>query len=105
MGDPDILAISRTVGGELVQEDRTSSYRYATAGVVSFISRYQTLLPGDVVSMGTAIGIGRAPRRPLASADLRTRPVTVSITIEGIGTLTNTVCLEGSFPMWEPLRP
>ncbi|HJP80210.1 MAG TPA: fumarylacetoacetate hydrolase family protein [Pseudonocardiaceae bacterium] len=105
MGDPDDLAISCTVDGELVQEDRTSSYRYGTAEVVSFISRYQTLLPGDVVSMGTAIGTGRAPHRPLASADLRARPSTVSITIEGVGTLTNTVTLEGSFPGREPQRP
>lgn len=98
MGDPDDLAIRCVVDGEVVQEDRTSSYRYHAAEVLSFISRYQTLLPGDIVSMGTAINSRQGAVRPLASVDLRHKPDTVSVFIEGIGTLTNSVVLDGAFP-------
>lgn len=94
--DPTDLRIRCTVDGELVQDDRTSSYRYGPAEAISFISRYQTLLPGDVVSLGTAIDKNRA-QRPLASVDLRQAPREVSVTIEGIGTLTSTITLEGDF--------
>jgi 2-keto-4-pentenoate hydratase/2-oxohepta-3-ene-1,7-dioic acid hydratase in catechol pathway len=95
--DPDNLAIGCVVDGQIVQDDRTSSYRYTSAEVLSFISSYQTLLPGDVVSLGTAINSRQADVRPLASVDLRSRPDTVSVFIEGIGTLTSTVVLEGDF--------
>ncbi|MEV1293398.1 fumarylacetoacetate hydrolase family protein [Pseudonocardia sp. NPDC049635] len=93
--DPDDLAISCTVDGETVQDDRTSSYRYRAADAVAFISRYQTLLPGDVVSLGTAIGSRNDRNRPLSSVDLRRGPGRVAVTIEGIGTLVSSVELEG----------
>jgi len=48
--------------------------------IVSYVSKAMTLLPGDVILTGTPSGVG-----PLRPGD------EVSITIEGIGTLTNTV--------------
>jgi 2-keto-4-pentenoate hydratase/2-oxohepta-3-ene-1,7-dioic acid hydratase in catechol pathway len=48
--------------------------------LVSYVSTYFTLLPGDVILTGTPAGIG-----PLAAGD------TVSVEIEGIGTLSNPV--------------
>jgi 2-keto-4-pentenoate hydratase/2-oxohepta-3-ene-1,7-dioic acid hydratase in catechol pathway len=89
--DPDNLRVECRLDGEIVQSDSTASYRYTVAEVVSFVSQYETLLPGDVISMGTAVSnLGRATR-PLSSLDLRAGVQDVSITIDGIGTLRNDV--------------
>lgn len=91
MLDPDNLSIRCWADGELIHEDRTTSYRFNAAQVLSFISRYETLLPGDVVSLGTALGTSNERRRPLSSIDLRHNIKDVSIQIESIGTLANPV--------------
>ncbi len=52
--DPDKLAVSCKVGGEIVAQDSTRFYNYKVAEIVSFISQFQTLQPGDVISCGTA---------------------------------------------------
>ncbi|HET8699058.1 MAG TPA: fumarylacetoacetate hydrolase family protein, partial [Gammaproteobacteria bacterium] len=54
IADPDDLAVRCKVGGELVADDSTRYYNYKVAEVVSFISQFHTLEPGDVVSLGTA---------------------------------------------------
>jgi 2-keto-4-pentenoate hydratase/2-oxohepta-3-ene-1,7-dioic acid hydratase in catechol pathway len=91
ISDPDSLRIECRLDGEVVQSDSTASYRYSVAEVVSFVSQYETLLAGDVISMGTAVSnTGKAPR-PLSSLDLRAGVESVSITIDGIGTLRSDV--------------
>jgi 2-keto-4-pentenoate hydratase/2-oxohepta-3-ene-1,7-dioic acid hydratase in catechol pathway len=50
------------------------------AGLIAFASSIMTLLPGDVILTGTPAGVG-----PLKDGD------TISIEVEGIGTLTNEV--------------
>ena len=78
--DPADLAITTTVNGELRQAARTSQMLTSVADLVAFVSQAMTLLPGDVILTGTPAGVG-----PLAVGD------EVSVTIEGVGTLTNPV--------------
>jgi len=80
--DADVsdVAIRTEVNGELRQDDRTSSLLQSVEALVSFASKVMTLLPGDVLLTGTPAGVG-----PLVVGD------EVSVSIEGIGTLTNTV--------------
>ncbi|MDQ1582920.1 MAG: hypothetical protein QOF36_974 [Microbacteriaceae bacterium] len=91
ISDPDNLRIECRLDGEVVQSDSSASYRYTVAEVVSFVSQYETLLPGDVISMGTAVSNTGQATRPLSSLDLRAGVQDVSVTIEGIGTLRSTV--------------
>jgi 2-keto-4-pentenoate hydratase/2-oxohepta-3-ene-1,7-dioic acid hydratase in catechol pathway len=78
--DPADLSIRTRVNDEVRQDARTSQMHFSPAALVSFVSGFMTLLPGDVLLTGTPAGIG-----PLSVGDR------VSVDIEGIGTLTNTV--------------
>ena len=78
--DPDGLDISCTVNGEVRQNSNTSYMLRDARMLVSWISHVMTLLPGDVILTGTPAGVG-----PLAPGD------ECSVTIAGIGTLTNPV--------------
>jgi 2-keto-4-pentenoate hydratase/2-oxohepta-3-ene-1,7-dioic acid hydratase in catechol pathway len=74
------LRVRTTVNGEVRQDGSTAQMIRGVAELVSFVSAAMTLLPGDVILTGTPAGVG-----PLAVGD------EVSVTIEGIGTLTNPV--------------
>jgi 2-keto-4-pentenoate hydratase/2-oxohepta-3-ene-1,7-dioic acid hydratase in catechol pathway len=60
------------------------------AEIVSFISQFQTLQPGDVVSCGTAFKPS-ANRKSIHHANLQKVDGPVEVTIEGLGTLQNPV--------------
>ncbi|MFT3900515.1 MAG: fumarylacetoacetate hydrolase family protein [Gordonia sp. (in: high G+C Gram-positive bacteria)] len=62
------------------QQSRTSLMLHGVGEIVEWISRVMTLLPGDVILTGTPEGVG-----PLVAGDR------VSVTVEGLGTLTNPV--------------
>ena len=78
--DPADLEVTCTVDGELRQQGRTSQLIFDVPTLISYISRVMTLLPGDVVLTGTPSGVG--PINPGQS---------VEVTIQGLGTLTNSV--------------
>ncbi|NIH81949.1 2-keto-4-pentenoate hydratase/2-oxohepta-3-ene-1,7-dioic acid hydratase in catechol pathway [Amycolatopsis viridis] len=78
--DPSDLAIRTEVDGEVKQDSRTSLLIHKIPELVEFVSGVMTLLPGDVILTGTPAGVGQI-----------TDGQAVSITIEGIGTLTNPV--------------
>ncbi|NYI72474.1 2-keto-4-pentenoate hydratase/2-oxohepta-3-ene-1,7-dioic acid hydratase in catechol pathway [Naumannella cuiyingiana] len=79
------LELSTSVDGEQRQAGNTRDLVHPIADLVAYISSYTTLLPGDVILTGTPAGVGEM------------RPgQTVSVHIEGIGTLTNTVGEPGS---------
>ncbi|MFT3661706.1 MAG: fumarylacetoacetate hydrolase family protein [Gordonia sp. (in: high G+C Gram-positive bacteria)] len=78
--DPSDLAIDTVLDGETRQSSRTSRMLHDVGEIVEWISRVMTLLPGDVILTGTPAGIG-----PMTAGQ------TVSVTVEGIGTLTNPV--------------
>ena len=76
------LALSTSVNGEV----RTSSLRRDVPALIAYASSVMTLLPGDVLLAGAPVGDGALPAAgPLEPGD------EVSVTIEGIGTLTNKV--------------
>ena len=83
--DPDNLRVSCKVGGEVVAEDSTRYYNYKVAEIVSFISQFQTLHPGDVISCGTAFKPS-ADRKSIHHANLQVVDGPVEVSIEGLGT-------------------
>ena len=78
--DPSDLRMVTRVNGEIVQDGRTSQMIHDIGTQIAFMSTVMTLLPGDVILTGTPAGVG-----PIKDGD------TVSVEIEGIGTLTNPV--------------
>ncbi|WP_370618942.1 fumarylacetoacetate hydrolase family protein [Mumia qirimensis] len=78
--DPSDLRVTTTVGDRVVQDGRTSSMVVGVPALIAYVSSFMTLLPGDVILTGTPEGVG-----PMNPGD------EVSVTVEGIGTLTNKV--------------
>jgi 2-keto-4-pentenoate hydratase/2-oxohepta-3-ene-1,7-dioic acid hydratase in catechol pathway len=78
--DPADLELITSVNGEVRQQSRTSQMSVRVPALIAYVSQIMTLLPGDVLLTGTPAGSG-----PLTDGD------EVSVTIEGIGTLTNRV--------------
>lgn len=88
--DPHALAIACHHQGRLVTEDNTANLTHKMAEVIAFLSGYMTLLPGDVVSLGTALKRS-AQGGAVQNIDLNRLGGPVSVTIERIGTLENLV--------------
>jgi 2-keto-4-pentenoate hydratase/2-oxohepta-3-ene-1,7-dioic acid hydratase in catechol pathway len=78
--DPSDLAINAMVDGDVRQSARTSELLHDVGSLIVFISAVMTLLPGDVILTGTPAGVG-----PIEVGD------EVTVSIDGIGTLTNRV--------------
>jgi 2-keto-4-pentenoate hydratase/2-oxohepta-3-ene-1,7-dioic acid hydratase in catechol pathway len=78
--DPSDLALRTELDGQVKQDSRTSLLLHDVATLISYVSHVMTLLPGDMILTGTPSGVG-----PMAAGQ------TVSVTIEGIGTLSNPV--------------
>jgi 2-keto-4-pentenoate hydratase/2-oxohepta-3-ene-1,7-dioic acid hydratase in catechol pathway len=94
--DPAALRIECRLGDRLVASDHSKNYVWGVAQALAHISRTMTLLPGDIVSMGTAVGGDEddpaAPHVPgVTRADLVGYEGLVSVAIEKIGTLANPV--------------
>ncbi|MDC1217945.1 fumarylacetoacetate hydrolase family protein [Flavobacteriaceae bacterium] len=81
IGDPNNLNLWLTLNGEEMQNSRTSDFIFNIQHVVSYISQYMTLLPGDIISTGTpfGVGLGLTPPRYLQDGDI------VELGIEGLG--------------------
>jgi len=93
VADPDDLEVRCRIHGELIAEDSTRYYNYKVAEVISFISHFQTLHPGDVVSFGTAFKPS-ASRKSIHHANFQTVPGPVEVSIAGLGTQQNPVVIE-----------
>ena len=78
--DPGKLDIIARVNGEIRQHSNTSQMVFTIEELIAFASEVMTLNPGDVILTGTPSGVG-----PLQVGE------EVSIEIEGIGVLKNTV--------------
>ncbi len=77
--DPSKLSIRTVLNGDVRQDYPVSDMTFPPHKLVSRISEDLTLLPGDVIACGTSVGVGSM--KPGSD---------VSVTIEGIGTLSNT---------------
>jgi 2,4-didehydro-3-deoxy-L-rhamnonate hydrolase len=91
--NPDELHVECQVGGETVADDNTRYYNYKIAEVLSFISQFHTLEPGDIVSLGTAFKPG-AGRKSIHQANFQTVAGPVSVAIEHLGRQENPVVVE-----------
>ena len=80
--DPNNLNLWLKLNGEIMQNSSTSDFIFNVQHVVSHISQFMTLLPGDIISTGTpfGVGLGLTPPRYLKQGDV------VELGIEGLGT-------------------
>lgn len=79
------FSVVTRVDGEVVQSGTTASFIFDIPTVVSTVSQFLRLDPGDVIFTGTPAGVGWPHGRYLHAGQV------VEVTIEGIGTLTNTM--------------
>lgn len=79
--DPNSLNLWLNLNGEEVQNSNTSDFIFNVQEVISYISRFMTLLPGDVISTGTpsGVGMGFKPSKYLKPGD------EVELGIDGLG--------------------
>lgn len=63
--DPDNIRLWLTVNGEKRQDSTTRQFVFKIPFLISYISRFMTLLPGDVVSTGTPPGVGLSMNPPV----------------------------------------
>ena len=79
--DPNNLNLWLKLNGKIMQNSSTSDFIFNIQHVVSYISQFMTLLPGDVISTGTpfGVGLGLIPPKYLKSGDI------VELGIEHLG--------------------
>ena len=82
VADPQQLGMWLSVNGDKVQSGSTQTMVYGVAFLVSYLSQFMTLHPGDVISTGTPPGVGQGmkPPRYLKAGDV------VELGIDGLGT-------------------
>ena len=80
--DPQKLGMWLTVNGQKEQDGSTTTMVYGVAFLVSYLSQFMTLHPGDIISTGTppGVGMGKKPPRYLKHGDV------VELGIDGLGT-------------------
>ena len=79
--DPQALGMWLSVNGETMQTGSTATMVYGVAHLVSYLSQFMTLHPGDVISTGTppGVGMGMRPQRFLTPGDV------MELGIDGLG--------------------
>jgi 2,4-diketo-3-deoxy-L-fuconate hydrolase len=82
-GDVHNLPIWLSLNGEKVQNSNTSNLVFSIPELIAYISRFMTLLPGDVISTGTPPGVGLGFKPPIY---LKPGDV-MELGIEGLGTM------------------
>lgn len=80
--DPHTLRLWLKVNGEIKQDGTTANLIFKIPFLVSYLSHFMTLLPGDVISTGTpaGVGLGFNPPQYLKSGDI------IELGIDGLGT-------------------
>jgi 2,4-diketo-3-deoxy-L-fuconate hydrolase len=87
LGNVDNLRLWLTVNGEKMQDGNTADFIFNVPFVISYVSQFMTLLPGDVISTGTPAGVGLGFKPPvyLKAGDV------VELGIDGLGTAKQTL--------------
>jgi 2,4-diketo-3-deoxy-L-fuconate hydrolase len=88
--DPQSLALELRVNGQVMQSSNTNQMIFGVADLIAFLSQTITLVPGDIISTGTPLGVGHFRKPPvyLEPGDK------VVATIENLGSLENTCVAE-----------
>jgi 2-keto-4-pentenoate hydratase/2-oxohepta-3-ene-1,7-dioic acid hydratase in catechol pathway len=92
-GDPQHLALGLSLNGEPMQQGNTEDMIFGCAHALSYISRFMTLLPGDIIATGTPAGVGLGRNRFLRDGDR------LRVSVEGLGEQEQRV---RSFENWAP---
>ena len=79
--DPQNLSLSLSLNGATVQDSNTSDMIFGVAEIVSYMSQFMTLLPGDIIATGTpsGVGMGMKPQRFLVEGDV------MELEVQGLG--------------------
>jgi len=85
VADPQALRLWLDLNGERMQDSSTADMIFSCAEIVSYVSRFMTLLPGDVICTGTPQGVGMGRGRFLKVGDR------VRLGVEGLGEQEQTV--------------
>jgi len=82
IADPHKLRLWLTVNGVMMQNGTTANFIFNLPHVISYVSQFMTLLPGDIISTGTPAGVGLGMKPPvyLKPGDV------VELGIDGLGT-------------------
>ena len=81
VSDPQNLGLWLELNGERVQDGSTSTMVYGVAHLISYLSNFMSLQPGDVITTGTppGVGMGMKPQRFLKPGDV------MELGVEGLG--------------------
>jgi len=87
IADPHNLNLWLKLNGEKIQDSNTSDFIFDIPHVISYISEFMTLLPGDIISTGTPFGVGLGfdPPKYLKAGDV------MELGIDGLGVSRQTV--------------
>jgi 2,4-diketo-3-deoxy-L-fuconate hydrolase len=87
LGDVNNLRLWLTVNGQKMQDGNTEDFIFNVPFLISYVSQFMTLLPGDVISTGTPAGVGLGFKPPvyLKEGDV------VELGIDGLGTARQTL--------------
>ena len=79
--DPQDLALSLMLNGEVAQNSSTADMIFSVAEIISYMSRFMELRSGDVIATGTpeGVGMGMKPQRYLSPGDV------LELEVEGLG--------------------
>jgi 2-keto-4-pentenoate hydratase/2-oxohepta-3-ene-1,7-dioic acid hydratase in catechol pathway len=81
VADPQALKVSLDLNGERVQDSDTSDMIFTVAEIISYMSQFMELQPGDIIATGTpsGVGMGMSPQRFLRPGDV------MEVHVEGLG--------------------
>lgn len=87
VADPQNLRCWLSVNGEMRQDSNTSDMIFGVAEIISYMSRFMRLMPGDLIATGTpeGVGMGLKPQKWLSPGD------EIALGIEGLGEQKQTV--------------
>ncbi len=81
VADPQKLAVSLKLNGDVMQQSNTSDMIFTCCEIVSYMSQFMQLMPGDIIATGTpeGVGMGMSPQVWLKPGDV------MEVSVEGLG--------------------
>lgn len=81
VGDPQSLRVSLDLNGQTVQDSNTSDMIFTVRQIISYMSQFMELRPGDIIATGTpsGVGLGMKPPQYLNPGDV------MEVEVEGLG--------------------
>ena len=81
VADPQNLNVKLTLNGQVMQDSNTSDMIFSVAEIISYMSQFMMLRPGDIIATGTpsGVGMGLSPQRFVKPGDV------MEVEVEGLG--------------------